>query len=214
MNERLRIVIVDDEIEVREGLRYLIDLHEEFHVVEVFADAEGFLRRLGSLASIDLALMDIGLPGINGIEAMRLAKEIVPSLRVLILTVFEDEQPILNAIRNGADGYLLKTTRPERLIEQIREVLEGGTPLSPAVATRLITEVRRGAGTPRTDYHLTPREREIMGDIAVGMTYREIAKVRGIATSTAKKHILHIYRKLNVSSKAEFVRKVIDEELV
>lgn len=215
MSRSYRIAIVDDEVEVREGLRYLIDLREEFHVVEVFADAESFLRRLPFLSRLDVVLMDIGLPGIDGVEALRRIKDSSQTLRVLILSVFEDETRILTAIRNGADGYLLKTTRPELLVEQIHEVINGRSPLSPAVASRLIEEVRRGSETAHhKDYGLTPREREIIGDVASGMTYREIAEVRGIAASTAKKHILHIYQKLDVSTRAEFVRKVIDAELV
>lgn len=215
MTEVYRIAIVDDEVEVREGLRYLVDLRENFTVVEVFADAESFLKRLPFLSRLDLVLMDIGLPGMDGIEALRQVKKQSATTRVLILTVFEDEARILTAIRNGADGYLLKTTKPESLVEQIHEVINGLSPLSPAVASRLIEQVRKTSDpTSPTDYGLTPREREIIGDVASGMTYREIAGARGIAASTAKKHILHIYQKLDVSTRAEFVRKVIDEDLI
>ena len=215
MTRELRIAIVDDETEVREGLRYLIGLHAAFQVSEVFGDAESFFAHLGEAPPPDLVLMDIGLPGMDGIEALRRIKESRPAIRVLILTVFEDEERILTAIRNGADGYLLKTTRPEVLVEQIQEACEGRAPLSPAVATRLIAEIRKGTATaPKREYGLTPREREIIQDVANGLTYREIADERRIAASTAKKHILHIYQKLNVSSKAEFVKKVIDEDLV
>lgn len=214
MNDAFRIAIVDDEVEVREGLRYLVDLRENFTVVDVFPDAESFLKRLPFLSRLDLVLMDIGLPGIDGIEALRRIKSGSPATRVLILTVFEDEARILTAIRNGADGYLLKTTKPESLVEQIHEVLNGLTPLSPAVASRIIEQVRKHPEPgSHADYGLTPREREIVGDVASGMTYRQIAHARGIAASTAKKHILHIYQKLDVSTRAEFVRKVIDEDL-
>lgn len=209
------IAIVDDEREVREGLRYLIELHGDLRVAAVFGDAESFLAALPSLRRLDLVLMDIGLPGSDGISALTRAKAIRRDVRVLILTVFEDEERILSAIRAGADGYLLKSTRPELLVDQIREAGDGRAPLSPAVASRLIAEVRRGTPVaPRTDYGLSPREREILGDIAAGLTYRQIAENRAIAASTAKKHILHIYQKLNVTSKVEFVRKVIDEDLV
>lgn len=215
MNKKVTIAVVDDEVEVREGLRYLLGLHDSFAVSRALGDAESLLEFLATEPAPDLVLMDIGLPGMDGIEALRQVKNAYPDIRVLILTVFEDEERILTAIRNGADGYLLKTTRPELLVEQIQDACEGRAPLSPAVATRLIAEIRRGAQVaPKPQYGLTPREREIVQDVANGLTYREIADARKIAASTAKKHILHIYQKLNVSSKVEFVKKVIDEELI
>ncbi|MFP4151263.1 MAG: response regulator [Alkalispirochaeta sp.] len=217
MTERpIQIVIVDDVEEVREGLRYLIGLDSGLQVVSAVKSAEELERLMrGDRTEIDLILMDIGLPGTDGIEATAQVKQRHPGVRVLILTVFEDEERILSAIRAGADGYLLKNTRPAELAEQIKQTYQGHSPVSPAVAGRLLHEIRtRETGTPNRDYHLTAREQEILRDVAAGLTYREIAARRGIADSTAKKHILHLYQKLNVTSKVEFVRKVIDEELL
>jgi DNA-binding NarL/FixJ family response regulator len=216
VNPPIRIAIVDDVEEVREGLRYLISLDPGLSVVYALKSAEE-LERLVRLESpgFDLVLMDIGLPGMNGIDATTMVKSRRPEIRVLILTVFEDEERILAAIRAGADGYLLKNTRPAELAEQIKQTCEGHSPVSPAVAGRLLQEIRsQDAPAPGPDYGLTGREREILRDVAAGLTYREIAERRGIASSTAKKHILHLYQKLNVNSKVEFVRKVIDEELL
>lgn len=212
----IRIAVVDDMDDVREGLRYLLTMDDELHVVASFPRAEPLVRQLkGGEVPFDLVLMDIGLPGMSGIEATGLIKEQAPDIKVLVLTVFEDEDRLLSAIRAGADGYLLKNTRPSELIAQIQETCNGGSPVSPAVAGRLLREIRaRREQPPAQQYSLTPREQEILRDVVDGLTYREIAERRGIAGSTARRHILHLYRKLNVSSKAEFVRKVLNEDLL
>ncbi len=212
----IRIAIVDDMDDVREGLRYLLAMDEELHVAASFSRAELLLEQLeGGTTPCDLVLMDIGLPGMSGIEATSRIKELAPELKVLVLTVFEDEERLLSAIRAGADGYLLKNTRPSELIDQIMETCGGGSPISPAVAGRLLREIRGKPEQPASpQYSLTPREQEVLHDVVDGLTYREIAERRGIAGSTARRHILHLYRKLNVSSKAEFVRKVLNEDLL
>lgn len=217
MSEKaIRIVIVDDSEEVREGLRYLLGMDPTLDVVTTLRNAEDLLRLMvNDRLSADLLLMDIGLPGIDGIEATARVKELDPPPRVLILTVFEDEDRLIRAIRAGADGYLLKNTPPSDLIAQIHETHNGGSPVSPSIAGRLLQEIRAQAPQTRaSNYGLTAREQEVLHDVANGLTYREIAERRGIAASTAKKHILHLYQKLKVTSKAEFVRKVIDEDLL
>lgn len=212
----VRIAIVDDSEEVREGLRFLLGMDPMLDVVTALRSAEELMRVLQhDRLAADLILMDIGLPGLDGIEATTQVKALSPPPRVLILTVFEDEDRLIRAIRAGADGYLLKNTPPAVLIAQIHETHNGGSPVSPSIAGRLLREVRNQARTTRTnDYGLTMREREILHDVANGLTYREIAESRGIAASTAKKHILHLYQKLEVTSKAQFVRKVMDEDLL
>lgn len=209
------VAIVEDQKEVREGLAYLLGLDPRIRVAGGFERAETFLAWLESARPPDVVLMDINLPGQSGIEATRSLGERMPGLVVLILTVFEEPETILAAFRAGAGGYLLKNTRPETLVDQILCSVDDGSPISPTVARRLLEELRRG-GEPATaiDYGLTAREREVLKDIVDGLTYRELADRHHIAGSTAKKHILHIYQKLNVSSKAEIVRKALDERLV
>jgi DNA-binding NarL/FixJ family response regulator len=211
----ISLVIVEDQKEVREGLRYLLGLDRRVRVVRTFERAEDLMECIDSLPHTDIVLMDIGLPGMSGIEATRALLGRRPELNVLILTVFEDEEKILASIKAGANGYLLKNTKPDLLLEQIISSTVEGSPISPVVARRLLDEIKReGRSDVAVDYGLTPREREVLADIVDGLTYRDIAARHNIAASTAKKHILHIYQKLDVTSKAEFVKKAIRENLV
>ncbi|HUW70042.1 MAG TPA: response regulator transcription factor [bacterium] len=209
------IAIVEDQKEVREGLVYLLGLDDRVRVEQSFDRAEELLSWLRGRQTPDIVLMDIHLPGIDGIEATRVLRATHPGIAVLILTIFEEPDTILAAIRAGATGYILKNTRPLDLLDQILCARDQGSPISPTVARRLLDELRREASVvPGDDYGLTPREREVLRDIVDGLTYRELAEKHHIAGSTAKKHMLHIYQKLNVSSKAEIVRKALDERLV
>lgn len=210
------LAIVEDQKEVREGLVYLLGLDPRVRVVASFERAEDLLARVGSGAvRPDIVLMDIHLPGMDGIAATRALQSAHPDGVVLILTIFEEPDTILAAFKAGAKGYILKNTRPDALLEQILSARDEGSPISPTVARRLLDELRRDArDAPPADYGLTAREREVLRDIVDGLTYRELAEKHHIAGSTAKKHMLHIYQKLNVSSKAEIVRKALDERLV
>lgn len=212
------IAVVEDQREVREGLTYLLGLDGRVRVTGSFDTAEGLLDWLagpGERDAPDIVLMDIHLPGMDGIEATRAMQAARPETIVLILTIFEEPDTILAAFRAGAKGYILKNTKPDALLEQILSARDEGSPISPTVARRLLDELRRGGqGSPAADYGLTAREREVLRDIVDGLTYKELAEKHHIAGSTAKKHMLHIYQKLNVSSKAEIVRKALDERLV
>jgi len=209
------IAIVEDQKEVREGLAYLLGLDTRVRVTGSFERAEDLISLLRRAAAPDIVLMDIHLPGMDGIEATRVLQTSHPGTIVLILTIFEEPDTILAAFRSGARGYLLKNTKPESLLDQILSARNEGSPISPTVARRLLDELRReGQSEPASDYGLTVREREVLRDIVDGLTYRELAEKHHIAGSTAKKHMLHIYQKLNVSSKAEIVRKALDEGLV
>jgi len=211
----IKVVIVEDISEVRNGLKYLLNIDQQIDVSKTYKCAEDLLNELNSIALPDVILMDIKLPGINGIKATKIIKKMFPNITILILTIFEDEERILDSIRAGADGYILKNTKPGQLAEQIKSAYNGGSPISPFVARRILSEIQKEKkDTLKKDYNLTRREKEILKDIVDGYTYRQIAEKHFIAGSTAKKHILHIYQKLNVTSKAEFVKKVIDEDLI
>lgn len=208
------VAIVEDQKEVREGLAYFLGLDPRVRVAASFGRAEELLSWAAG-SPPDIVLMDIHLPGMDGIEATRVMQAAHPETIVLILTIFEEPDTILAAFRAGAKGYILKNTKPDALLEQILSARDEGSPISPTVARRLLDDLRRGGqGAPAADYGLTAREREVLRDIVDGLTYKELADKHHIAGSTAKKHMLHIYQKLNVSSKAEIVRKALDERLV
>lgn len=213
--ERIRIAIVEDMTDVREGLRYYLNMEKQFRVLGFYDAAEKLLEDFKKGLIVDVILLDIELPGMNGIEAIPVIQEACPQASVLMLTIFEDKTKILKSIRAGAGGYILKNTKPQDLIEQIHSLHSGGSPISPSIARTILTEIQKESHPEeQNDYGLTPREKQILEDIIDGLTYKDIAEKYTIAASTSKKHILHIYQKLNVSSKVEFVKKVIREKLI
>jgi len=211
----IRIMICEDVKDVREGFRYLLNMDSEIKVVAAYASAEELLQGILKLGAPDIILMDIELPGMSGIEATARVKELYPTASILILTIFEEEEKILHAVQAGATGYILKNTKPGELITQIKTLYKGGSPISPNVARVLLQEFQRDySSRSHEDYNLTAREKEIVGGIVEGLTYRQIAEEYNISGATVKKHILHIYKKLNVRSKVEFMKKVMDSDLV
>ncbi len=211
----IELSIIEDIDEVRQGLKYLIGADPEIKVLKTYTRAEEFIDSFPLFGIPDIILMDIGLPGMSGIEATKVIKKEYPGIDILILTIFEEEDKILNAIQAGATGYILKNTRPGELISQIKSIHTGGAPISPQIARKILDEFRKETKiVEKKEYHLTPREKEILKSIVEGLTYKEISLKHGIASSTVKKHILHIYRKLHVNSKVEFIKKVIDENLI
>ena len=211
----IKISIIEDIDEVRQGLKYLIDADPDISVIKTYNNAETFIESFPLLTIPDIILMDIGLPGISGIEATRIIKKQYPHIAILILTIFEEEQKILNAIQAGATGYILKNTKPGELVSQIKSIHLGGSPISPTIASTILQEFRKETVLKdKKDYNLTPREKEVLLAIVEGLTYKEISMRYNIAASTVKKHILHIYRKLEVNSKVEFMKKVMDEKLI
>ena len=215
-----RVAIVEDNPEFRETLATFLRHQPDFELVGTFAGAEAAIaearRAFEASGSIgwDLVLMDIELPRMNGIEATRRLHELAPELPVVVLTVFENPSVIVEAIAAGASGYVLKKTGARELVSQLRSVLEGGAPLSPAVAATLLEFVRR-SGTPvnrppdprRLD--LTDRESDVLRRLVDGRTYEQTAADLGISASTVRTHVRAIYRKLQVHSVAEAVRKAV-----
>ncbi len=214
-NDIIKLFIVEDDKDVREGLKYLLNLDSQIRVINVYRNAEKVIDDLKIINIPNIILMDIGLPGMDGIKATGIIKKRYPGISILMLTIFEEEDKILQAIRAGADGYVLKNTKGIDLVEQIKSLYSGGSPISPIVARKILYKVQMEEGeTVRKEYNLTRREKEILKGIIKGYTYREVAEEYCIACSTVKKHVLHIYRKLDVTSKVEFVKKVLNEKLV
>ncbi|NWF90228.1 MAG: response regulator transcription factor [Ignavibacteriaceae bacterium] len=211
----INVIVVEDNKTIREGLAILINGTEGFKCVGAFGDCESFLKDF-ELLDADVVLMDIGLPGINGIEGVKRAKQTNPDISILMLTVYEESEVVYDALCAGAYGYLVKKTPPSRLIEAIREVYEGGSPMSSRIARQVITSFQN-YNVPNkinSQYNLSSREKEVLHHLAEGSNYQEIADVLFISVDTIRHHIRNVYKKLQVHSQSEAVAKAIRKKLI
>ncbi len=204
---RTRIIIVEDDAEIRELTRLVLQREPDLFVVKSFANGEDFLSEWPAQEA-EVVLMDIGMPGRSGIECVAVAKPQRASTLFMITTVFENPAYIFQALCAGASGYLLKNTGAKQLVEAIHQLIEGGSPMSPAIARLVVDSFQSQTRERIADHDLTPRERELVDGLAQGLMYKEIAERMGCATSTIKVHVRNIYDKLQVSSRHEAVRKV------
>lgn len=215
----LRLVIFEDNNDFRESLLHLFRFTPDVEVVAAYPDCSG-VRNAVTQWKPEVVLMDIDMPGLNGIEATAVVKEASPTTQVVMLTVSEEEDRIFQALRNGATGYLLKKSGPDELVESVRLVHKGGSPMSPAIARKVLqffhlTQAipQTAAAAPKTvetdddalATGLTPREQEILEALVDGLSYKMIAAKHFISTDTVKNHIQGIYRKLHVNSKGEAI---------
>lgn len=214
----IKVALVEDNATIRQGLAALIDGTPGFRCVGEFPDAESLLDALNGL-EVDVLLMDIRLPGISGIEGARRAKEVRPDLDILILTIYEENDLVFEALCAGASGYLVKKTPPARLLEAIEEARAGGSPMSSHIARKVVTLLRETGPKgrdPRGDpgEMLTPRERDILNGLAEGNSYQALARSLNISTDTVRFHIRNIYRKLHVHSQSEAVAKALRRGII
>jgi DNA-binding NarL/FixJ family response regulator len=207
------VAIVEDQREFREGLAFLIDGSEGYRCTQRFGSMEEALDPLG-LDPPDVVLVDIGLPGISGIEGIRLLNERNPGLPVLMLTVYNDDERIFEAMCAGACGYLLKKTPRARILECIQEVLDGGAPMSPEVARRVVELFRQFRPPRDAGYQLTTQEQRLLALLGEGHHYKTAADKLGITVNTVSSHMRHIYEKLQVHSKSEAVAKALRQGLI
>jgi DNA-binding NarL/FixJ family response regulator len=209
----IRVVIIEDLREVREGLAMLIGGTRGFCCAGSYRTMEDALHGISG-SRPDVILTDIGLPGMDGIEGTRLLRDRFPAVPILALSVYDDDTNVFNAICAGASGYLLKNTAPARLLESLREVVDGGAPMSPDVARRVITLFREFRPPARASYDLTPQETELLKLMVEGHHYKTAAREMGISINTVSFHLKHIYEKLQVHSKTEAVAKTLRERLL
>lgn len=209
----IKVCIVEDIQHIREGLTYLLDTAKEIRVIGAYESAEDLIENLSEQNLPNVILMDIQLPGINGIEATAIIKQKFPKVEIMMLTIFEDEDKIFSSIQAGATGYILKDTPKSNLVAEIFELYQGGSPITSRIARKILTELKPES-PKKKEYNLSARENEILKFVVDGMTYQTIAEKIDISPNTVRKHIQNIYQKLQVTSKAEVVGKAINEDLI
>jgi DNA-binding NarL/FixJ family response regulator len=209
----ITVAIVEDQPKIREGLRSLIDGTDGYRCTGGFRSMEEALDQIAFDVPA-VALVDIGLPGISGIEGIRRLKEAHPSLAILMLTVYDDDKRIFDAMCAGASGYLLKQTQPARLLECVKEVLDGGAPMSPEVARRVVALFREIRPPAHADYQLTPHETRLLKLLVEGYNYKTAASQLGVSINTIKFHMRSVYDKLQVHSKSQAVAKALRDRII
>jgi DNA-binding NarL/FixJ family response regulator len=209
----IRVAIIEDRREIRDGLTALINGTEGYQCTASFRSMEEAL--LGIHYKLpDVALVDIGLPGMSGIEGIRELKARHPELLLLMLTVYDDDERIFEALCAGAHGYLLKKTPPARLLESLKDAANGGAPMSPEVASRVIKLFREVRPPEHADYRLSPHELRLLKLLVEGHNYKTSAAELGVSVNTISFHMRHVYEKLQVHSKSEAVAKALRQRLI
>ena len=203
MSQKIRVVLVDDHTLFRSGIKSLLQRHDEFEVVAEAGDGLEGIKRVRSL-NPDVVLLDLHMPGISGLEAVKVIVEEVPGARVLMLTVSEDAQDLMEALRAGACGYLLKNIETDTLVDAIRKAAMGQSVVAQQMTAKLIEGVRNPPEAPPPERErFSPRERDILAALAQGDSNKEIARKLDLAESTVKIHVQNIFKKLGMSSRVQ-----------
>src|SRR5262245_35025413 len=209
----IKVAIIEDQRDIRDGLATMLKFTEGYTCIGAYRSMEEALDGIKRHVP-EVSLVDIGLPGMNGIEGIRLLKERHPGMLLLMLTVYDDDEYIFDALCAGASGYLLKKTPPTRLIESLREAMDGGAPMSPEVARKVIKLFREVRPPERADYRLTPHETRLLKLLVEGHNYKTAAAEVRTSVTTVAFHMRNIYVKLQVHSKSEAVAKALRNRLV
>jgi DNA-binding NarL/FixJ family response regulator len=214
-NPRARVAIVEDDAILREDLARVVTQAESLEiagVAETLAAGRALIK-----AGLDVLLVDLALPDGNGVELIREAREHLPGIKIIVVSIFGDARSVVRAIEAGADGYLLKGAGEQQAEEAIRTVLGGGAPISPAVASHILTRMRERTSSalgPGPDAPLTEKETAVLTDLAKGFRYKEVARLHGISPHTVADHVKSIYRKLAVNSRSEAVFEAVQAGLI
>lgn len=204
--------LVEDHSEFRQGMNFLINSSRQFSVQWAYASVE---EAINKYTPVDIILLDINLPGLSGIEAITIFKQKEPIPKIIMLTILEDDLNVLEAIKNGADGYILKKTAPASILQAINQVSEGGAALTPMIARQVMSFLRpESSKTQSPTIQLTPRENEILVLITQGTSTGEIAETLFISAQTVRNHIKSIYEKLHVHSRAQVVAKAYRDNII
>jgi DNA-binding NarL/FixJ family response regulator len=209
----IKAAIIEDRRDLREGLTILINGTPGYQCVGSFRSMEDALLKIGR-DQPHVVLVDIGLPGMSGIEGIRLLRERYPGLALLVLSVYDDDERVFEALCAGACGYLLKHTTPARLLESLKEAINGGAPMSPEVARRVLAIFRQIRPPEHADYQLTAHEKRLLKLLVEGHNFKAIAPQLGVTVHTVAFHMQRIYEKLQVHSKSAAVAKALRDRLV
>lgn len=212
-SEKIRVVIFDDNKSRRDSLKMLLALYPDMEYIDAYVDCSHVVENIRQSIP-HVVLMDIEMPNVDGIEGVALIRKNFPEVSVIMQTVFEDDDKVFESLRNGACGYILKKTPPEKIIEAIRDAHQGGAPITPAIAQRVLTYFVQKPSIRENIYSLTNREKEILTLLVDGKSYKMIAAESGTSYHTVNAHIRNIYDKLHVHSLGEAVSKAIRERIV
>ena len=204
----ITVSIVEDNEQLRTTLARVLNRAEGFRCLSHYANAEDALKEMPTVKP-EVVLMDINLPGINGVECVRQLKQSLPALQVIMLTVYEDTENIFSALAAGATGYLLKRTKSAELLEAIREVHRGGSPMTTHIARKVTQSFQKAGSSPQPTENLSQREQEVLDCLSHGFLYKEIAEKLGISYETVHTYIRRIYEKLQVRTRTEAVAKFL-----
>ena len=201
----ISVFIVEDNPDIQLLLQTIVSRDAEYACVGVVTTGTESLRRIPELLP-DVVLMDIGLPDISGIDCVRRLKPLCPNVEFIMCTVYDEDEKVFQSLEAGANSYILKKSKPELLLTAIREIYEGGSPMSSDIARKIVGRLQR-KDQVRSDYHITPREVDVLTMLSKGLTYNEVADALFISVKTLKKHIYNIYEKLHVNNKVEALNK-------
>jgi DNA-binding NarL/FixJ family response regulator len=209
----IKLLLYEDNPQLREGLTMLINGSDGFEVLAAFKNCDSIIDEVEAFDP-DVILMDIDMPGVNGIEGLKRVRAVNAEVKILMLTVFDDNKNVFEAISNGANGYILKKTPPAKLLEYISEAQTGGAPMTASVATQVLKMFSSMNNDKGEDYNLSEREKQVLQLLVDGYSYKMIAGEMYIAIDTVRSHIKKIYEKLHVNSKSEAVAKAFKDRLV
>jgi DNA-binding NarL/FixJ family response regulator len=210
----IKVVIFEDNTNLRRGLTTLINGSNGFECAGAFGNCDNLLKNITDTKP-DVVLMDIEMPGMNGIDAVKMLKPQFPEIKILMETIFEDDEKVFHSILSGAKGYILKNTPPSQILEAIREIHEGGAPMTPSIASKVLDMFKSGTSFSKDEtYNLTEREREVLKYLVDGMSYKLVAEKCFVSLDTVGTHVKNIYKKLQVHSKSEAVGKAIKGKIV
>jgi DNA-binding NarL/FixJ family response regulator len=209
----IKVLIYEDNPQLREGLTMLISGSEGFEVMSAFRNCNNVVEEVQAFKP-DVILMDIDMPGVNGLEGLKKIREVDNQVKILMLTVFDDNRNVFQAISNGANGYILKKTPPGKLLEYIAEAQSGGAPMTSSIATQVLKMFSSMNNEKGEDYNLSDREKQVLQLLVDGYSYKMIAGEMFISIDTVRSHIKKIYEKLHVNSKSEAVAKAFKDKIV